>query len=206
MRAVDAALLPKLLEHPPHRLHEAEVHRLVVVVEVDPAAHAGDGLAPFGDVAQDHRAALLVELVHPEVADAGGAVDAERLLGEGLDGEAVGIPAEAALDVLSAHRLVARDDVLDRAGEQVAVVRKAGGERRAVEEDELLAALGLREGFAERVVLLPEGEDALLQGVEVDLARNGLEHGSVRIGLRKRRRSLPQRAPPRKRARRGGEC
>ncbi len=139
------------------------------MVEVNPAAHARHGLAPLGDVAQDHRAALFVELAHAEVADAGGTVDAEGLLGEGLDGEPVRIPAKAALDVPASHCLVARDDVLDRAGEKVAVVREAGGKWRAVEEDELLAALGLSEGLFERVVLLPEGEDAFFQSVEIDL-------------------------------------
>lgn len=39
-RAVDEALAPQLREDPPHGLHEVRVHRLVVVLEVDPAAHA----------------------------------------------------------------------------------------------------------------------------------------------------------------------
>ena len=51
MRLVDSPLVPELLEHPPDRLHEVAVHRLVVVVEIDPAAHARHGAAPFADVA-----------------------------------------------------------------------------------------------------------------------------------------------------------
>ena len=59
-----------------------------------------------------------------------------------LGGQAVGVPAEAALDLAPAHRLVARDEVLDVAGQQVAVVRQPVGERRAVVEDELVGAVG----------------------------------------------------------------
>ena len=64
--------------------------------------------------------------------------DAELLLGLDLGGQAVAVPAEAALDPLAAHRLVAGHGVLDEAGEQVAVVRQAVGERRAVVEHVLV--------------------------------------------------------------------
>ena len=64
----------------------------------------------------------------------------ELLLGLDLGGQTVAVPPEAALDAAALHRLVAGDDVLDVAGEQVAVVRQAVGEGRAVVEDELVAA------------------------------------------------------------------
>ena len=51
---VDASLIPQLLEYPPDGLHEGEVHGLVIVIEVYPAAHAGHGFAPFLDIGQDH--------------------------------------------------------------------------------------------------------------------------------------------------------
>jgi hypothetical protein len=70
--------------------------------------------------------------------------DAELLLGLDLGGQSVAVPAEAALDAAPAHRLVARHDVLDVAGEQVAVVGQAVGERRAVVEDELVGAVRAR--------------------------------------------------------------
>ena len=161
VRAVDASLVPELLEHPPHGLHEAEVHRLVVVVEVDPAAHARNRLAPFGDVLEHHRAALLVELVYAERLDLVRARDAKRVLREGLDRESVSVPPEAALDVLAAHRLVARDDVLDRAREEMPVMRKAGGERRPVVELVALSARVLHKGLLERLALFPHLKDGL---------------------------------------------
>src|SRR5690606_5337966 len=70
--------------------------------------------------------------------------------------------AEAAVHLLAAHRLVAREDVLGVAGEQVAVVRQAVGERRAVVEDPLWRALARLDGRREGAVGLPVLEDALL--------------------------------------------
>ena len=151
------------------------------MVEVDPAAHARHGTAPFADVAHDHGAAGFVERGDAVFADPVGAGDAEGLLGERLDGEAVAVPAEAALDMLATHRLVARDDVLDCAGEQMAVVRKTRGERRAVVEDEGVAVLRLLQALRKSVVLLPEGEDLLFHPVEVCLVRNGVVHGGSSV-------------------------
>src|SRR5207245_10561778 len=51
------------------------------------------------------------------------------------------VPAETALGPPAAHGLVAGDDVLDVAGEQVAVVGQPVGEGRAVVEDELVVAV-----------------------------------------------------------------
>lgn len=72
-----------------------------------------------------------------------------------LHGEAVAIPAEPPGDVVAGHRLVARDDVLDRTGENVAVVGEAGGERRAVVEDVLGEMLGAFELGFEGIDFVP---------------------------------------------------
>ena len=177
--AVDAALVPELLEDPPDGLHVGEIHGLVVVVEIDPAAHAGDGFAPLGDVGEDHGAAGFVELADAGGEDVRGALEAELVLGEGFDGQAVAVPAEAALDVVAAHGLVAGGDVLDGAGEEVAVVGEAGGEGRAVEEDEGGGAGAVGEGFFEGVVFLPEAEDAFFHLRERELGGYGFEHGGL---------------------------
>ena len=139
---VDEALVPQRLERPHDALHVGEVEGLVVVVEVDPARLAGHVVAPLVGVLQHARPAGIVELVDPELGDRGMAGDAEFLFGLDLGRQAVAVPAEAALDPPPAHRLVARDGVLDEAGQQVAVVRQPVGERRAVVEDELVVAGG----------------------------------------------------------------
>lgn len=52
------------------------------------------------------------------------------------------VPPEPARDVVAGHGLVPSHDALDRAGEDVAVVRKPRGERRPVVEDVLGEILG----------------------------------------------------------------
>ena len=63
--------------------------------------------------------------------------DAELLLGLHLGGKAVAVPAEAPLDAMAPHRLVAGDGVFHEAGQQVAVVGQPVGERRPVVKDVL---------------------------------------------------------------------
>jgi hypothetical protein len=105
------------------------------VLEVDPSGLAADVLLPVLGEPQHRRPARVVERGDAELVDLGLVRDAELLLRLDLGGQAVAVPAEAPLDPASAHRLVAGDDVLDVAGEQMAVVgqarwRRAGRRRR----------------------------------------------------------------------------
>jgi hypothetical protein len=77
----------------------------------------------------------------PNCGDLGVTADAELLLGDHLGGQAVAVPAEAAVHLLAAHRAIAGHRVLHEPGEQVAVVRQAVRERRAVVEDVLVGAV-----------------------------------------------------------------
>ena len=178
---IDQALVVQGLERPEHRLHERRVERLVVVVEVDPTGLAGDVVLPLPGVLHDRLAALGVEGLDPDLEDLVLGLDAELAHRLELGGQAVGVPAEAALDVLAAHRLVAGDDVLDVAGQQVAVVRQAVGEGRAVVEDELVGAVDTGRALLDRgeegVVLRPVGQDGLLDLREAR-ARGDAEGGA----------------------------
>ena len=152
---VDQALVPQRLERPHDALHVVEVEGLVVVVEVDPAGLALDVALPLVGVAQHARAAGVVELGDAVGRDLRVPGDAELLLGLDLGRQAVAVPPEAARHDLAAHRAVARHGVLDEAGQQVAVVRQAVGERRAVVEHELVGALAPRAGRSTRRTSTP---------------------------------------------------
>ena len=173
---VGEPLLPQLLEGPHDRLHVVEVEGLVVVVEVDPPRLPGDVLAPLVGVLEDRLPALRVERLDPHLEDLVGGLDAELAHRLELGGQAVGVPAEAALDPSAAHGLVARDQVLDVAGQQVAVVGQAVGERRAVVEHELvgavLARVALLDAGPEGVVGLPVGQHPLLDLGEAGSGRD----------------------------------
>ncbi len=129
----------QLLEGPEHGLHVLDVERLVVVLEVHPARLAGDVALPFVGVLHDGGAAGVVELVDAHGLDLGLVRHAQLLHGFQLGGQAVGVPAEAALHAAAALGLVAAHEVFGVAGQEVAVVRQAVGEGRAVVEDEFVA-------------------------------------------------------------------
>ncbi len=186
---VHETLLVELLERPDDRLHVVEVEGLVVVLEVDPAGLAGDVVAPLVGVGEDRRPAGVVEDVDAHLDDLVGGLDALEAHRLELGGQAVGVPAEAALDAAPAHGAVARDQVLDVAGQQVAVVGQAVGERRSVVEDELvvavLARLPLLDARLEGPVGLPVREHLLLDRRERRRRGHscGVGVGDLRVGL-----------------------
>jgi hypothetical protein len=85
------------------------------------------------------------------------------LLDLDLDGQAVAVPAGLALDAEAPHRLVAAHDVLHRPGQDVPGMGHAVRGRRAFEEDEVGLACTDLDAALERLVLLPEADDAALE-------------------------------------------
>ena len=168
-------LFPELFEDPPDGFHVIGVHRPVVPVHVDPPSHALDRRPPFIRVPLHRRAAESIELRDAHRLDVLLPLDAMFLLDFVLDGEAVAIPPEAPLDMLSAHRLVARNHVLDGSREEVAVVGEACGERRAVIEAEYRTSTACADAPTEDVFLLPIRKDAALKRREGLLGINGIE-------------------------------
>ena len=102
-------------------------------------------------------------------AAAGGAyLDAEHFVPLELDGHAVRVPAEVARHVEAGLVGEARPHVLDRARQDVAVVRRARRERRAIVEAVLRLALRLAQLVLEGVHFVPE-----LHGLLLELGEGG---------------------------------
>ena len=179
---VGETLVVQGLERPQDGLHVVGVERLVAALEVDPARLAGDVVLPLARVRQHRLARLRVEGRDAHALDLLLLGDPELLHRLELGRQAVRVPAEHAVDALAAHRLEAREQVLRVAGEQVAVVRQAVRERRAVVEDPLRRALTVLDRRAEGVVGLPEVEDLPLDRREARARRDvgaGLGVGHV---------------------------
>ncbi|MDQ1122037.1 hypothetical protein QE412_000610 [Microbacterium trichothecenolyticum] len=183
---VGEALVVQGLERPQDALHVGGVERLVPALEVDPARLTGDVVLPLARVLEHRLAGLGVEGRHAHALDLVLLGDPELLHRLELGRQAVRVPPEDAVDLLAAHGLEAREEVLGVPGQQVPVVRQAVGERRAVVEHPLLGALAVRDRGAEGVVLGPEGERLLLDRGETGTGDDGCRAGGALRGRRGR--------------------
>mmetsp|Transcript_104540 Transcript_104540/g.320206 ORF Transcript_104540/g.320206 Transcript_104540/m.320206 type:complete len:420 (-) Transcript_104540:23-1282(-) len=175
--SVHQSLLEQLLEDPPDRLHETQVHGFVIVVEIHPTTETLHDLAPLLHVHLDDGPALLVVLVDAKTEHVGAAGDLELGIDDLLHWHAVAIPTESPLDVPAALVGVPADDILDRAGEDVPVVRQPGRKGRAVVEIVRGPPFGLLDGFLERVDLPPIRNHLLLLLREAGLVGDLVERG-----------------------------
>src|SRR5262249_7203887 len=112
--------------------------------------------------AQHRAAAGFVEGRDSIVDDLGPPKDLKLLFDFQLRRKTMAIPAEPALHMASAHRLVARDDVLHEARRDVPVMRQAVRKGRSIIEDEFVrSSIGPpgtpRDALLERRLALPAG-------------------------------------------------
>src|SRR5699024_1070107 len=139
----DKTLVVQSLKGPDDRLHVIRVHRLVAVFEIYPPCLTGDIFFPLIGVAQDGRSTVLIELLQAHVFDLAFIRNTQLLFRFQLRGQAVAVPAENTGYVISGHGAVARNDIFNVTGQQVAVVRQAVGKRRAIIKDVLWLAFAL---------------------------------------------------------------
>ena len=174
---VEQVLVPDLPQQPPHRLDVVVGVGVVRVVQVDPEADALGEPLPLREVRGDALPAELVELGDAVGLDLLLAVDAQAALDLELHRQAVRVPAGLARHAVAAHGLVAREEVLEDARDDVVRARPAVGRRRPLVEHEDRGVLAALEALVEDVVGLPEREDARVQRREVDARRDVLEPG-----------------------------
>ncbi|MPM32108.1 hypothetical protein SDC9_78667 [bioreactor metagenome] len=89
------------------------------------------------------------------------------------------VPAEGAPHEFAAHGLIARHHVLDRAGQQMAVVRHPGGKGRTVVKYEFFPALALPQRFGKTAGAPPEIQHPFLKFRERDLTVDRFEHKTI---------------------------
>ena len=174
---VEQALVPDPPQDPPDRLDVVVGERVVRVVEVEPEADALGEPHPLLEIGGDALAAQLVELGDAVGLDLLLAVDAEAALDLELHGQAVRVPAGLARHAVAAHRLVAREEVLEDARDDVMRAGPAVGRRRPLVEHVQGRVVAALEALVEDVVSLPELEDAGVERREVDARRDVLEPG-----------------------------
>ena len=156
-------------ERPPDGLDVLGVHGPVGVGHVQPEADALGQLFPIAHIAPDRLAAAQVELGHPECLDVALALGADLLLDLDLHGQAMAVPSRLAMHVVAGHRLEARVDILERAGDGVADMGLGVRGRGAVVEHPFGGALALAQRRLEDPLSVPEAQDARFHLREADL-------------------------------------
>ena len=116
---VEQVLLEELLQEIPQCLYVAIVVGDVGVIQVHPVAHLRRELAPLGGVLHHLLAARFIVLIDRDLGADVGLGDAELLLHTDLYRQSVGVPPCLAVDEEALHRLVAADNILDRASHDV---------------------------------------------------------------------------------------
>src|SRR5581483_7259098 len=101
-----------------------------------------------------------------------------------LDGQAVGVPARLAADLEALHLLVAGEEVLEGAGQDVVDAGAAVGGGRPLVEDVGRGALALCQAAREDAGLAPEVEDLELVLGEAGAAADGRVAGHSRGAAR----------------------
>ena len=168
MGFVDPLFFPELFKHPPDGLHKVGVHGFIIVIKIDPTAHAGDGFAPFADIGLHHGTAFFVKHIHPGFHNRGGTGQSQSILGQRFDGQTVTVPAKTTFHILAAHGLITRHDVFDGARQQVTIMRQPGGKRRAVVEHKLIGVRPLIQTLLENAPGLPKREHFFFVAGKID--------------------------------------
>ena len=133
---VDETLIPQALEHPPRRFDVGVVIGNVGGVHIQPHARTLGHRLPIANVAEDALAAAAIELLDAELLDLVLGGEAQLLLDLKLDRKAVGVPPAAADRTVAPHRLIAEDDILERARQHMVDAGASVRSGRALVEDE----------------------------------------------------------------------
>ena len=168
--------LVDLLQAPPLGLDVVIFIGDIGMLHVDPVADLLGHLFPLVQVLPHALFALADEGLDAVFLDLGLAVQAQGLFHFQFNGQAVGIPAGLAQHALALHGLVARDQVLDNAGFDMADMGLAVCGRRSVKEGKAFASIPVMIGLADDVLLIPHLRDSLLPGNKIHVSRNFSVH------------------------------
>mmetsp|Transcript_48993 Transcript_48993/g.122469 ORF Transcript_48993/g.122469 Transcript_48993/m.122469 type:complete len:409 (+) Transcript_48993:2359-3585(+) len=152
---IDEILLKELLANPPDTLHVVEVKGLVVILHIDPPSHPPDDSFPLISIPHHNGSALSIVGLDAHLENVISRLDTKLLINLILYWKAVTVPPPLALHTIAIHVGVASHHILDRSRQNVAVVRHARCEGRAVVER------------IDRPVLISRHPQRLLKGIRL---------------------------------------
>ena len=176
MAAEEPAPLVDGGQEPPDVLDVGVGEGEVVAAPVHPLPESDRPLREIGGGALDDGPAAAGELGQPELLDLALRVEAELALDADLDPQPLAVEAVLVALVVAPERLVALEDVLERATPRRVDGERLVGRDGAVDEAEAGSVGVLRAELIEGALAGPEIEDPLLEGVMIRLLRDGGEH------------------------------
>ncbi len=159
---VEIAFLVELTEEPPYGLDVAVVVCDIGVGHVDPVAHAAGEVFPFAGILHHLAAAGGVVVIDRDFLADVLLGDAEILFNAKFDGETVGVPTGLAFHLIALHGLVAAENVLDGAGQDVVNAGFAIGGGRTFEKYERGATFAFRHCAGKHIFISPLFKDGII--------------------------------------------
>ena len=144
MPLIQQPLLPQLLHHPPDRLHIRRFHRLIVVIKINPAPQPIDRTPPFLYIPQHTRPARLIKLGNTVLFNVGLRVQPQLFFDQVFYRQPMTVPSKPPLNLLPLHRLITRNNILNRTRHKMPKMRQPRCKGRAVKKHVLISPLTLR--------------------------------------------------------------
>ena len=171
---INKPFFPELFEVVDDAFHKRQIHGLVIVTEIHPAADALKHLDPDAGIFENVRAAEIVKLFDAVFLNLFAAGNAKLLFGRHFGRQTVAVPPQTPLDLFAVHRLITGDNVFNVRNHNMSVVRRTVGKRRAVVKNEFGGTVAVVNGFFKSFVFVPELEDFFLDFDKVGLGLNFL--------------------------------
>ena len=137
------------------------------MIHISPKGDAVAHLLPFTLVFPYAFLAFLDKRLYAVFLDLLFAIQAQQLFNLQFNGQAMGIPACFAQNIISAHALIPRHQILKAARDQMADMRHSVGSRRAIKKAKRRLVRLRRHGFFGNVVLLPKIQYLQFPGAKV---------------------------------------
>ena len=144
MPLIQQPLLPQLLHHPPNRLHIRRFHRLIVVIKINPASQPINRMPPLLHIPQHTRPARLIKLCHPILFNISLRIQPQLFFDQIFYRQPMTVPSKPPLNLLSLHRLITRNNILNRTRHKMPEMRQPRCKGRAVKKHVLISPLTLR--------------------------------------------------------------
>ena len=173
---IDKSLVSHLLDSPPYRLDIVVVVSDVGILHIRPIPDTIGHFLPLVGVFPNGFLTFFDKRLDAVLFDFLLTVDAELFFDFQFHGQTVSIPTRFAQNVITLHRLVARDNILHNASENVSDMRFTVRSGRTVIKTEFGITFVLFYALFKNVLLFPKSENLLFAINEIQICFNRFVH------------------------------